>query len=119
MTMADRIRSAALAGSALISAAVLALEASRQAAEVARLAAALTDREEAERMHRMVYRVALDEALASPYLLASTRRRQYLDALHDRAARGESMPETDHDMRRMPEAVRWRMDELWRTTGQG
>lgn len=114
MSLTDRIRSAALAGSAFISAAAHALEASRQAAEVARLAAALTDREEAERVHRMVYRVALDEALTSPYLLASTRVRQYLDALHDRAARGQSMPETDDDMRMMPEAVQWRADDMWK-----
>jgi hypothetical protein len=119
MSLADRICSAAIAGSAFISAAVHALEASRQAAEIARLAAALTNREEAERLHRMVYRVALDEALTSPDLLASTRRRQYLDALHDRAARGESMPETDDDMRRMPEAVRWRAEDMVREAGLG
>lgn len=117
MSLHDRIRSAAIAGSALISAAVHAIEESRRAAEIARLAWAVSDREKAEELHRMVYRVALAEALASPYVLGGQRIQQYLEALHGMAERVEPMPQTDDALRMMPEAVRWRAQDLARAMG--
>lgn len=119
MTIINRIRSAAEDVSAIFAGMVHVAEMSRRAAEVARLAAALTDREEAERLHRMVYRVASREAMDTPHVLASTRIRQYLDVLHDMAARGEPMPHTDEELRKMPEAVAWRAEDLGKAVGLG
>jgi hypothetical protein len=119
MNIISRIRSAAEAGTALFAAAAHVAEEARRAAEVARLAAALTDREEAERLHRMVYRVATGEAMAMPRVLASSRIRQYLDALHARAALGEPMPQSDEELRAMPEAVQWRAEDLRKVMGRG
>lgn len=117
MTLIDRIRSAAEDVSAIFAGVVHVAEMSRRAAEVARLAAALTDREEAERLHRMVYRVASREAMEMPCVLASTRIRQYLDVLHGMAARGEPMPHADEEMRMMPEAQQWRAEDLRKVGG--
>jgi hypothetical protein len=119
MNIIARIRSAAEVGQALFAGIAHVAEMSRRAAEVARLAAALTDREEAERLHRMVYRVAIREAMEMPHVLASTRVRQYLDALHDRAARGEAIPQNDEELRKMPEAVMWRAVDLAKAVGLG
>ena len=117
MSLVDRIQSAVLAGSALFGATAHALGAWQRAAEIAHLAVLLSDREKAEELHRTVYRVALAEALESPYVVGGQRIQQYIGALRGMAERGEPLPQTDDELRMMPEAVRWRAEDLARAMG--
>lgn len=117
MSLFGHIRSSTETLAALFGVASVAAGMWRRSLDAEKLALALGSRDDAVRLMDMVQRVAEDEAFVSPNVTVSQRIRQYVDALHDAARRGEQMPQCDDDLRRMPEAVRWRAEDMAKLGG--